>query len=273
MDVTVERSIGDITTVLDTWFPEGLAESWDNVGLLLGDTKAPVRKVMTCLTVTPESGAEALALGVDLIITHHPILFRAVKRLIADGPNAVIYSLARAGVAVYSPHTAFDGAADGINTQIAQRIGLTKILPLRPLPCPIENSASLLGAGRWGVLSHKITTRELAGLVQEKLHSRATSFVVAGKDSIRKVAIGCGAGMDFLADAVRSGCDAFITGEGRFHQMLEAQELGISVILAGHYATERFAVETLALRLAAHFPDLSVWASQKETDPLTTLLP
>src|SRR5262249_35252502 len=112
--------------------PLKLAADWDNVGLLLGDPAAEVGRVMTCLTVTPQSAAEAVEAEADLIVTHHPILFRAVQRLTADTPEGrMLLALAKAGIAVYSPHTAFDNADGGINDILAGRLGLRDVRPLR----------------------------------------------------------------------------------------------------------------------------------------------
>src|SRR5207249_3363905 len=109
-----------------------LAAEWDNVGLLFGDGAADVRRVMTCLTVTPLVVAEAIAEKTDLIVTHHPILFRGTKRLsTATTEGRLLWPLARAGIAVYSPHTAFDNTVGGINDLLANRLGLTDVVPLR----------------------------------------------------------------------------------------------------------------------------------------------
>lgn len=267
MDKRREWTVRDLVTFLDTWFPPGLAEAWDNVGLLLGDPGAAVRKVMTCLTVTPASAAEACAAGADMIITHHPILFRPVKRLTADGAGAYLYHLAREGISVYSPHTSFDGAACGINEQIAQRLQLRDVRPLRPL----DDTQPSIGSGRHGSLPDPVPLAELASRVRCALASKNTSYIGAANQSCQRVAIGCGAGMEFLADAIKHECDTLITGEARFHQFLEAEEAGIALLLAGHYATERFAVETLAQRIEAALPGLTVWASVKESDPQTPL--
>lgn len=125
--------LSNITCFLERLAPLHLAAEWDNVGLLLGDAEAPVQRVMTCLTVTPESAEEARAEGAQLIVTHHPILFRAVKRLTSATPEGrMLYALARAGVAVWSPHTAFDNTAGGINELLARRLGLNHIRPLQP---------------------------------------------------------------------------------------------------------------------------------------------
>jgi dinuclear metal center YbgI/SA1388 family protein len=121
---------------LEQFAPPGLAADWDNVGLLLGERSSSVERIMTCLTVTPESAAEAIEMRAELIITHHPILFRGVRRLTDATPEGrLLLSLARAGVAVYSPHTAFDNTTGGINDLLARRLDLREICPLR-LPSP-----------------------------------------------------------------------------------------------------------------------------------------
>jgi dinuclear metal center YbgI/SA1388 family protein len=130
-------TVGTVGDYLERFAPAATAAGWDNVGLLLGDRAAEVRRVMTCLTVTPDSGAEAVEAGAQLVVTHHPILFRAAKRLTADTPEGrVLLALARAGVAVYSPHTAFDNCAGGINDLLAGRLGLLDVAPLRRGPGP-----------------------------------------------------------------------------------------------------------------------------------------
>ena len=125
-------SVAALIDFLDQFAPPVLAAPWDNVGLLLGDRAAAVQGVMTCLTVTPETAAEALESQVQLIVTHHPVLFQPVQRLTSDtAEGRMLLALIRAGVAVYSPHTAFDNTRDGINDLLARRSGLTELGPLR----------------------------------------------------------------------------------------------------------------------------------------------
>lgn len=136
------HTVALIVDWLDQFAPSALAADWDNVGLLLGDRGAEVRRVLTCLTVTPESAAEAVETGTQLLITHHPVLFRAVKRLTSDtAEGRMLCELIRAGVAVYSPHTAFDNTRGGINESLAGRLGLVELTPLRdregPRQCKI----------------------------------------------------------------------------------------------------------------------------------------
>jgi dinuclear metal center YbgI/SA1388 family protein len=127
--------IADLVAFLERFAPLDLAEEWDNVGLLAGDRRRETDAVLTCLTLTPDVAREAIERHAGLIVAHHPVLFRAVQRLTADDPQgAMLLDLIAAGIAVYSPHTAYDSAADGINQQLARRLGLTEIEPLRPLP-------------------------------------------------------------------------------------------------------------------------------------------
>ena len=120
-------SVAAVIDYLEEFAPSHLAAKWDNVGLLLGDRAAAVQRVMTCLTVTPESAAEAVADGAQLIIAHHPILFRGVKQLTsATVEGRMVLSLIRAGVSVYSPHTAFDNTHGGINDALAARLQLRR---------------------------------------------------------------------------------------------------------------------------------------------------
>src|SRR5262249_37178267 len=127
-------TVADLVAWLERFAPPPLAADWDNVGLLLGDRKGAVRRIMTCLTVTPESAAEAVDSGSQLIVTHHPVLFRSVKRLTTDtSEGRMLLSLIAAGVAVYSPHTAFDNTKGGINAMLAGRLGLEKLEWLRPI--------------------------------------------------------------------------------------------------------------------------------------------
>jgi len=130
-------TIANLLTALESLAPLSLAAEWDNVGLLLGDAAARVERVMTCLTVTPETVAEAIQERAELIVSHHPILFRATKALTTNTPEGrMLLNLAQAGIAVYSPHTAYDNCAGGINEQLAHQLQLTDIGPLRSLDGP-----------------------------------------------------------------------------------------------------------------------------------------
>lgn len=362
------QTVGRVATFLDRVAPLSLAEDWDNVGLLIGDRDAAVAKLMTCLSVATATVREAVELEADLIVTHHPVLFRPVQRLTADVPAArTLLELIRAGVAVYSAHTAFDSAAGGINDLLAERLELESCEPLRPAPqrpraklvvfvppgdlekvsrsmfdagagvigeyrecsfraagrgtffgsdashptvgqagrreevdewrleavCPqsavprivaamraahsyeepaydiypLAAEPGRAGAGRCGTLHDAVPLERFAAQVRCSLKSPLVQVVGPRGRPVRRVAVACGSGGELLADAAAHQCDVLLTGEASFHRQLEAESRGIALIVAGHFATERFAVEALADRLGKQFPQIEVWASRTEQDP------
>ncbi len=255
--------IRDLLTVLEQQIPLELAESWDNVGLLLGDSEAEVRGVMTCLTLTEDVAAEAIREGANLVIAHHPILFKAVKRITTETiEGRLLLRLTQAGVSVYSPHTAFDSAREGINQQIAVALGLQEILPLRLRP------QSQDGAGRWGRLHTPLTLSDLFRKLEFMGGASPLTYVGEPSHSCDTIGIACGSAGEFLTEAAAHGCQAFVTGEARFHHCLEARSLGIALVMVGHYASERPAVEHLASTLALRWAPLNIWASRAESDPI-----
>ena len=363
------KTVAELVQWLEDFAPSRLAEPWDNVGLLWGDPAASVGRLMTCLTVTRITAEEAVAEQAGLIVSHHPVLFRGAKRIRADlAATAPLWILARAGVAVASPHTAFDSTAGGINEVLCRRLGLAGVAPLRAIAAPasfkvvvftpetdrqdvlagafeagagrigdytecsfaisgkgtffgtelanpavglkgrretveelrleiicpgarlaavleairaqhsyeepaidvypLHNPVSGSGSGRIGHYVEARSLHEFAAFVSRALGHVPVQMVGDLRKPIRRVAVACGAGDDFLCDAMQAGADVLLTGEARFHRALEAESLDVGLVLAGHHATERPGVEELAERIALAFPDLTVWPSQQERDPL-----
>lgn len=286
--------LAEIVEWLRSQTPLELGEEWDNVGLLLGDPEAEVRSVMTCLTLTLDVVAEAIERDVQLVVAHHPILFRPVQKLTTETVDGeIVWRLAGRGVAVFSPHTAYDSAAEGINQQLAEALGLRGISPLRPLEpggahvsgTPDADAtaaggddagglavrAGTPGAGRFGTLAEAMSLKEFLGRVREALNVRRLQYVGQLDQPVRRVAVACGAGGSFLEDAVAQGCDTLLTGEASFHTCLAARHRRTALILPGHHATERPAMERMAETLAEAFPDVRVFASQNECDPIQWL--
>lgn len=260
-----ETTIQHVCQTLAEIAPLRLAESWDNVGLLVGDRENSCSRVMTCLTITPPVVAEAIEREADMIVAHHPLPFKPLARLTTDTTaGKMLWELASARVSIYSAHTAFDSARAGINQQWAEAIRLSDIKPL----VDSEQDDSL-GSGRCGQLESG-TLGDLIARVASFLKTSQVRYVGDPTSETIRVAVACGSGGSFLDAARRKGCDALITGESNFHGCLEAQSTGVGLILVGHYASERFAMEQLADRLAAENPDLTVWASAAESDPVAT---
>lgn len=133
--MVLESTVGSVTKILDDWFPSRIVASWDNTGLLVGSKKSRVRKILVCLTVTMEVCAEATEWGADLVISHHPLMFKPIQRLTDDTlEGTILGKLLRHHVAIYSPHTAHDGCLGGINDQLANLLELIETKPLFPAP-------------------------------------------------------------------------------------------------------------------------------------------
>ena len=261
------RTIQEVCDFLHEFAPPQLAEDWDNVGLLVGDPSRAASRIMTCLTVTPESAGEAVDQDVDLLVSHHPFPFRPIKQLTTRSTTGrLLLQLIEAGIAVHSPHTAFDSAAMGINQLLATGLGLSAVRPL------VESTAvPPLGSGRYGELPEPQTLADFAQVVKTFLKIPGLHLVGQRDQLVRRVAVACGSAGTFLGAARDAGCDVLVTGETSFHTCLDGEATGIGLILPGHYASERFAVERLAVILAERFPDATVWASRAERDPLQWL--
>lgn len=258
----------DVVAFLRELAPPELAEDWDNVGLLIGDPADEIRSALTCLTLTPNVAEEAIARGAQLIVTHHPVLFRPIQRLTAEtSEGRMLLSLIRAGISVYSPHTSYDSAADGINSQLARMLGLNDVRPLRSKEM-LANESLPIGSGRMGSLPNATSLGELIERIKPALRVSTVQFVGDLNRPISKLGIACGAAAEFLRDAAMLGCEALLTGEARFHSCLEAEAANIALILPGHFATERPAMEQLANVLRSRFAELVVQASQSEYDPV-----
>ncbi len=281
-------SLQAVCSSLASIAPLRLAEEWDNVGLLVGDRRASIEKVMTCLTVTPNVVSEALEQQVGLIVTHHPLPFKPMARITSDSvAGEMLLRLVGAKVAVYSAHTAFDSASAGINQRWAERLGLQSVETLvagnessvesswpgsvGSLLLPEGTGLPIEGTGRLGRLPEPESLHSLVSRAASAVKATSPRYVGDPDRKVSKIALACGSGGSFLPAARRRGCDVLITGEATFHACLEAEAYGIGMGLLGHYWSERFAMENLAEVLESQFPELSIWASSSEHDPLSAI--
>jgi dinuclear metal center YbgI/SA1388 family protein len=260
-------TVSVIAAFLEDFAPHRLAAEWDNVGLLVGDARRSLQRVMTCLTVTSDSVKEAIAEKAELIVAHHPFPFRDLKQVTTDTPEGrMLLELIEARIAVYSPHTAFDSARSGINQQLAEGLGLSDISPL-----VADTADPMLGTGRFGVLKSPASLGQIGTRLKDFLNLQGVHLAGDPQRSVRAVAVACGSAGELLEAAQRNGCDCFVTGEARFHTCLAAESQGMGLILLGHFASERFGVERLAELLAAQFPSATVWSCRSEHDPMRWL--
>lgn len=260
--------VGDVVSFMNDLAPLALAESWDNVGLLLGDLKARTDAVMTALTLTPATVAEAIDGSADLVVAHHPLPFKPVGSITTSSYTGdLLWQLASHGIGVYCPHTAWDSAATGINALLAQRLLLANSKPMAPSVVPgLEHC----GAGRVGELRQELPLAQLANEISELIPFSRTRIVDAARKS-KRIGVACGSGGGLLDLAVKNGCDTLLTGEATFHTCLEAQAAAVNLLMVGHFASERFSLEILAGQIDERFPAIDVWASETECDPVRNL--
>ncbi|QDV25685.1 Nif3-like dinuclear metal center hexameric protein [Aureliella helgolandensis] len=261
------HTVADIATWMQQIAPLELGESWDNLGLLLGDRRAPVEALMTCLTLNSATVGEAIEQAVGMVIAHHPLPFKPLSKITCDEVTGeLVWKLAGAGIAVYSPHTAWDSAPAGINAQLAMQLGMRDATPL--IPSSIEGLTQL-GAGRIGNLPMPLTGSEVAAILKD-LHPTARPRGVGLGQRVSRVGIACGSGGGLLPAALEQGCELFLTGEATYHTCLGAEEAGVALLMIGHHASERFSLETLAQHISTEFPSIRTWASKNEKDPVRT---
>ena len=243
-------TVKDIFDFLNTRAPVDTAESWDNPGLLVGDPRREVTRVLVALDATTGAIDTAEALGADLIVTHHPVIFAPLKRLTAD---SIPYRLAAAGIGVVSAHTNLDVAEGGVNDTLAARLGLNDV------------TVAADGYTRIGTLPAEMTARDFAAHVA---HVLDTPVRYAGEKAVTTVAVCGGSGGSFIGGCVGQA-DAYVTGEVKHHEWL-AYDGAINVIDAGHYATEVPVVDTLAGWLSEAYPDLAVTV-YRDGDPYSVI--
>lgn len=228
--------------------PEYLAEDWDNVGLLVGNKYSTVKKVLVALDCIDSVIDEAIELGANLIVTHHPLIFKPIKKINSDTLNGIIYKLIQNNISLYSAHTNFDIADGGTNDILANKLGLKNIEILDIT----DEGSKQYGIGRLGVLDKDTTFLEYAKNIKQILNLSSMNIIGDIDKKIKKVALCTGSGSEYLVKAYEKGADLYISGDVKFHDAQKAQELGICWIDATHYASENIAMPILAKYLQEH---------------------
>lgn len=247
-------TVKDIYAAIDRLAPFETQLGFDNAGFLMGNGDAEVSRVLVALDVTAEVINEAVAGGFELIVSHHPIIFKPLKRL--DGCS-IPYMTARHGLSVISAHTNLDGAFGGVNDCLADALGLTD--------CKHLESAEL---GTVGTLPSPMTVHELALHIKERLGCGAVQYTDSSEKISRLAVIGGSAG-DLAIPVFEAGeADAVLTGEAKHHELLDAVHFGKSLLVAGHFDTEAVVLKPLADYLASQFAEVE-FAVSKDGAPST----
>ena len=239
-----------VQTILDyiwTLAPAEYKMSWDNVGLLLGRAGTEVQKVLMSLDATAAVADEARDLGCDLVVTHHPVIFRGDKHINDLDPlTEPELRFLENRIAVISMHTNLDCAPGGVNDVLASLLGFHNIETLA-----VPGDPPLV---RCGTVEEQ-SLLDFAAFVKKSLDCPGLRFIDGGRP-VRKVAVGGGACIEESELALGAGCDTFVTGDVKYHEFLDAAARGLNVIDAGHFETENPVIRMLRTKLQARFPEV-----------------
>lgn len=235
--MTVEQ----LAKILDKRIPNTLSEPWDNDGrMIIPDPNAQITRVLSALDCTSYTIEKAKELGCNVIVTHHPLLFKPLGALLnSDSVGKRVIECVKSGIAVLSYHTRLDSMEGGVNDCLAGILG-------------IKNTEAFLPYGRIGDVEEQ-SFEEFADLVSERLKVDSLGLV-RSTETVKRVAVVSGCGKDEINDCIAAGADTFVTGEVMHNHMIDCKELGLNLICGTHYATERIVVPVLADIVRGYVP-------------------
>lgn len=242
--------IKEIYGFIDSIAPYNTQCEWDNSGFMCGDMNKDVNSVMLCLDCTNDVIEQAIAKNCRLIVCHHPLIFAPVKRVCGETP---LYNAIKNDITVISGHTNLDMADEGVNEVLSEKLGLSDCEKLFAEGAPFM---------RMGNVKEQSAT-DFASFVAKKLSNGAEVYDSGRK--VHKVAVCGGAGGEYIPESFYAGCDTFVTGEAKHHERLEAQRLGINLIVAGHFSTEVPVIQKLSEKLTEAFPDVEFCVASEES--------
>lgn len=251
-------TVNDILLYLEHFAPYELSESWDNVGLLVGNRCNKVSKVLCTLDVTENVIQEAAQLGAQLIVAHHPLIFTSLQSVTEDTiTGRVVRKAILADVSVICMHTNADCAEGGVNDALAAALKLQNVVNM----CAGENGM----LGRVGDLTTCMEAGAFAQYVKQALHAGGVRYV-DGKKMIHRVAVGGGACGKMMDAAIAKNADAFVIGDSSYDLMQRAEALGLTLVDAGHFPTENPVAAVFATRISQEFSDVKTCVSRVHSD-------
>ncbi len=255
-------TVADILAYLDTIAPPAMAEDWDHVGLNCGHLHAQVKKILVALDPFSHVCQEAKEVGADLLVTHHALIWDPGFITDGDIQGKNTLFLIENGIAAINAHTNLDQAPGGVNDVLARKLGLANISVIAPRGSDTEGR-------EWGLLrkgeAEEQSLTSFLSTVKASLGCKGLRYADGGKP-VHWVAVGGGSCASEMQDAIKAGCDTFVTSDIKYNQFWDAHDLGLNLIDAGHFYTENPVTEYLARQLQEAFPDMEVTLSRTHRD-------
>ncbi len=259
--------IKEITDVIEHFAPLRWQESYDNSGLVVGRPDAEVHRALLAVDVTEEVLDEAEAEGCDLVITHHPIIFHALKRFnSADGVQRCVERAIRKGIALYACHTNLDSAPQGMSWRVAEMLGVGELSVLQPSAGDAE-----VGFGVVGDLPHAEATRAFLQRVQQTFGVQVIRHSDLASEQVRRIAVCTGAGASLIGDALRAGADLYLTADMKYNDFMTPDN-ALTVADIGHFESEYCAINIIFDILSKNFSTFAVRKSERSRNPVNYLV-
>jgi dinuclear metal center YbgI/SA1388 family protein len=256
-------TVGDVNKLLDEYAPVRLKEGFDNVGLLVGDEDAGVTRVLVALDITAETVKEAVSLGAQLIVSHHPVFFSLSSVTEGDCTGRLVRSMIKNGLSAICMHTNLDKVRGGVNDMLAAALGLRNIKLL--INEGQDDKGRTYGLCRTCEIAEPMPVAEFIKTVSAALGCKCIRYADAGKP-VKKVAVGGGSCGDYIPQVIEAGCDTFVTADLKYHMFLNAPDKNLNLIDAGHYPTENIICPQLRDVISEKFPELSVLISERHDE-------
>jgi dinuclear metal center YbgI/SA1388 family protein len=260
------KKVKDIINIMEEFAPGTLKEDFDNVGLMVGDKEKSVKKILLALDCTLDVIEEAKEKKADLVITHHPLIFKKPSSITTDTLiGKKIIELIKNDISLYSSHTNLDSAEEGLNETIVNILGYDSKELIETNRKARNNNE---GLGRIVRLENEIEIEELIKNIKEKLNIKSLKLV-KGCKKIKNIAIINGSGSSFFETAYKKGADCIITGDTTYHYASDYKEMGVSIIDTGHFSSEWIVFLSVMEKLNNKLSDIEIIISNKSEDPYT----
>lgn len=235
-----KMKVGEVAALIEERLPCAWSEEWDNVGLIIGDAGAEVKKIAVSLDATEKSVLSAMESGCQMLVVHHPAIFRPLKKILSPSPAyKMIAAAIKGNIAVYSSHTNWDSSPEGVNVILARLLGLSDV---KPILAPHDGA---WGMGAIGYAKERMTLNELAESAKRVWGLSTLLTYGDGETPLSKVALCGGAGGDLLNTAIEMDADVFMTADVSYHYLLHAQLMKTHLVVANHGEMERAALPDL----------------------------